>query len=106
MNYSDLSNKGFGVKVFDEKMDTVFKGTSPQETFLLLTVTGEDNSGKDVTFQAILIHIPCVLLPGGGHEIISPHYITYNLSLIHHSNEIHLQSLWLPTGISLLTSPT
>ncbi len=78
---TDLSNKGFtGVKVFDEKMDTVFKGTSPQETFLLLTVTGEDNSGKTA-----------------GHEIISPHLISLSLS-------IQLQSLWLPTGISLLTS--
>ena len=43
------SNKGFtGIEVFNETMDTVFKGTSPQESFLLFNVV--DTKGVFIGF--------------------------------------------------------
>ena len=42
---SNLKSSGFtGVEVFNEKMEAIFKGTSPAESFLYITVT--DTGGK------------------------------------------------------------
>lgn len=46
---SSLSHKGFtGVEIFNEKVDSVFKGTSMKESFLLFNIISTDTGNYPI----------------------------------------------------------
>ena len=54
---SGLTSTGFtGVQVFNETMDNIFKGTSPKESFLLVSLISDTGMPKKQYLKRILRH--------------------------------------------------